>query len=272
LYLGVQKTEVAHGELIACLRKTFGVGESAIGFAGMKDKIGITRQTVSVHVLRDPPSVDLGHQRINVLWTARHLNKIRRGHLAGNRFSIRIRDVDPLKAPAVLRILRQLEHRGVPNYFGAQRFGYRRNNHAIGAALLSGDWDSAVTQLLGAAGERFPEYQRRRCSTRATRRAAVLWTAMTGQSALSGALARGERRKALVKSVTAFILDQRSIGGVQSSADWRLERGLLIGRRGHAEACDRRHVHVMVELDSGGIAARLARWRFRPLDRFGAGA
>src|SRR5437870_13191447 len=84
LYLGIQKTNVSHGELMACLRKHFGVPERAIGFAGMKDKAGITRQTVSVHLLNDPPAVEIPHARIQVLWALRHRNKIRRGHLAGN--------------------------------------------------------------------------------------------------------------------------------------------------------------------------------------------
>ena len=101
LYLQVQKTGVAHGELISKIQRHFGVSEGAIGFAGMKDKVAITGQTISVHLLADPPSVDLDDERIQVVEATRHTNKLRRGHLAGNRFSVRMREVDPLKAPVV---------------------------------------------------------------------------------------------------------------------------------------------------------------------------
>ncbi|MHC4990950.1 MAG: tRNA pseudouridine(13) synthase TruD [Planctomycetota bacterium] len=162
LYLGIEKVRVSHGELISTLSRHFRVKPGAIGFAGMKDKHGITRQTISVHVLGDWPTVELGHERIKVLWVKRHRNKIRRGHLAGNRFSIRIRGIDATLAPQVLRTVRELERLGVPAYFGHQRFGYRRNNHLIGAAVMREDWKAALDELLGLGSSWYPEYQQER--------------------------------------------------------------------------------------------------------------
>ena len=141
------------------LKRVFGVGRNAIGFAGMKDKIAVTRQTVSIHLLHDPPSLDLGHDRIQVLWAMRHRNKIKRGHLSGNRFVIRIRNVDPLKVITVRRQLRSLEKTGVPAYFGLQRFGYRKNSHVLGAMVLAGDHQGILDELLGSHGSPFPEHQ-----------------------------------------------------------------------------------------------------------------
>ena len=162
LYLGVEKSNVAHAEMMSCLRRHFNVPETAIGFAGMKDKIGVTRQAISIHLLGEPHNLELEHQRIRILWSKRHRNKLRLGHLAGNRFSIRIRDVQPTKVPLARRTLQRLEEIGVPNYFGVQRFGYRCNNHMVGAALLRMDWSGMLAQLLGTAGPPFPEYQRQR--------------------------------------------------------------------------------------------------------------
>ncbi len=162
LYLGVQTTNVSHVEMLSCLRRHFGVKESAIGYAGMKDKVGVTRQMVSIHLPKDPPAVELPHARIKILWVDRHRHKLRRGHLRGNRFSIRIRAVDPLKAPLVQRTLRKLERTGVPTYFGSQRFGYRRNNHLLGIHLLRHDWNALLDELLGARGSPAPEYQQDR--------------------------------------------------------------------------------------------------------------
>ena len=79
----------------------------------MKDKHGITRQTISLPLRDDPPSLEVPHERIKILWARRHRHKLRRGHLVGNRFSIRIRGVDALRTPQVRTILRTLERVGV---------------------------------------------------------------------------------------------------------------------------------------------------------------
>ena len=53
LYLRVEKTGVSHHEMVSCLRRHFNVPDSAIGFAGMKDKVAVTGQTVSIHLPKD---------------------------------------------------------------------------------------------------------------------------------------------------------------------------------------------------------------------------
>ena len=161
LYLGVQRQDMAHSEMIEILCRHFGVPEEAVGFAGMKDKVAVIRQTVSIHLPgREPPAVELGHDRLAILWRKRHANKIRRGHLAGNRFSIRIRKLDPIRSPMVWRGLRTLERDGVPDYYGVQRFGYRRNTYRLGRHILNGDPQALLDELLGT-GFPFPEHQRR---------------------------------------------------------------------------------------------------------------
>lgn len=162
LYLRIQKSNVSHNELLEVLERHYGVPEEAIGFAGMKDKVGVTRQTVSVHLPGRPDGEPPKHPRITVLWSTRHQNKLRRGHLVGNRFAIRIRKVDPLRAPVVLKQLRELERIGIPDYYGFQRFGYRRNNHRLGALLLRKDWDGLLGELLGFRGSPSPDHQRDR--------------------------------------------------------------------------------------------------------------
>jgi tRNA pseudouridine13 synthase len=161
LYLHLRKKGMAHSELLETLRQHFKVKESAIGAAGMKDRVAVTAQTVSIHL----PGIEgvegpIGDGRIEVLWSDRHNNKLRRGHLKGNRFVIRIRDLDPVKAPFVWRGLQELERRGVPNYFGPQRFGYRQNTHRLGAMLLQGDHDALVKEVLGTGGSWYPPHQR----------------------------------------------------------------------------------------------------------------
>lgn len=159
LYLRIEKTSVSHGELMSCIRRHFGVKDVNIGYAGMKDKHAVTSQTVSVHLLNDPADIQIDHKRIKVLWAARHTNKIKRGHLRGNRFVIRIRSVDPLKVTLAKKRLEEIKQTGIPNFFGPQRFGYRTNNHLVGAAIVRGDWQGVLDELLGTTGTPYPDYQ-----------------------------------------------------------------------------------------------------------------
>ena len=276
LYLGIQKTNVSHGEMMSCLRRQFGVREFAIGYAGMKDKAGVTRQTVSIHLPKDPPSVEIDHKRIQVLWSTRHLNKIRMGHLAGNRFSIRIREVDPMKAPAAMKTLRQLEQDGVPNYFGSQRFGYRGNNHRVGAALLAEDWTSLTGELLGTVGGVFPEYQRERreaFDAGRLRVAASLWTtADRAERIACERLAAGHAPREAVLAVGGTALSFW-ISSLQSAIfnrvlDQRLETQSLatLAEGDLAWKHDNRAVFTVTAADLAGgqLTARLAAMEISP--------
>lgn len=159
LYIGVQKTNMPHTEMLGLLCRHFKVEEGAIGFAGMKDRVAVTHQAVSVHMPVDRPVGELRHDRLVVTWAKRHTNKLRRGHLRGNRFSIRIRGVEPTVVTAVQRRMRALEQNGIPDYYGEQRFGYRVNNQVLGAHFVRGDWKQLLDEMLGAHGSPFPPHQ-----------------------------------------------------------------------------------------------------------------
>ncbi|MAY74217.1 MAG: tRNA pseudouridine(13) synthase TruD [Phycisphaerae bacterium] len=153
VYLLVEKRGVTAIDMVATIARHFRVPRRAVGYAGLKDKQAITRQYVSVHMpgrpIEDVPAFD--HPRIAILSATRHGNKLRRGHLAGNRFSIRVRGVDPTAAVAAKRALNTLERLGVPDRVGPQRFGFLSNNHMIGRAMFLRDFDAAVEELLGPA-------------------------------------------------------------------------------------------------------------------------
>ncbi|MEX2387796.1 MAG: tRNA pseudouridine(13) synthase TruD, partial [Phycisphaeraceae bacterium] len=156
LYLFIEKTGVATPDVVRRLVKAFRVGRNDVGVAGMKDKHAITRQHFSVRTTdAGVPEADaLAHlaeqSNVKVLWADRHKNKLRRGHLAGNRFVIRVREVEPLRdTMTAKRVLDRLAAAGVPNYFGEQRFGYRQNNHLLGRLLLLGDYQAALNEMLG---------------------------------------------------------------------------------------------------------------------------
>lgn len=160
IYMLVEKRSMSTLELVGLLAGHFGVRRSAIGYAGLKDKHALTRQVISVHVpgkkIEDFPMVR--HERIGVLWTDYHTNKLRPGHLRGNRFSIRVRGVPIGAVLTAQKALQRLERLGVPNRFGEQRFGHLANNHVVGRAIVLGDRKGVVDEILGPGRER-PQVQ-----------------------------------------------------------------------------------------------------------------
>ncbi|MBZ0172608.1 MAG: tRNA pseudouridine(13) synthase TruD, partial [Phycisphaerales bacterium] len=160
IYLMLEKRNMTAMEMFNAVARHFGVRRSAVGYAGLKDKQAITRQIVSVHVPGKRPEdfPHFEHERVTVLWADLHENKLRRGHLAGNRFSIKIRDVEIAQTRTVLRAIQTLERVGVPDRIGAQRFGYLGNNHLIGRALLSRDARAAIDLMLSPS-DHSPEVQ-----------------------------------------------------------------------------------------------------------------
>ncbi|MSQ90822.1 MAG: tRNA pseudouridine(13) synthase TruD [Phycisphaerales bacterium] len=160
LYLGVQKQDMTHDEMLRVLAEHFQVDPATIGTAGKKDRRAVTRQTVSIGIPGAEPATELTHDRLVVLWAKRHGNKLRTGHLVGNRFAIRVREIDPLQAPAVYKRLRHLIRCGVPNGFGPQRFGQRLNNHRLGRLVLEENWVGLIREVTGTSNLPFPEHQR----------------------------------------------------------------------------------------------------------------
>ncbi len=237
LYLRIEKSGVSHGEMMSRIRRRFGVREKDIGFAGMKDKVAVSRQTVSIYLPgpAEASAPDLEHERIRVIWASRHTNKIRLGHLAGNRFSIRIREVDPSSVIAASRSMRRLVSAGLPNYFGLQRFGYRCNNHVLGLLLLGEDWRGVLAELLGAGGSPFPDYQRERRELFDRGRyaeAAALWTpADRNELVAIKALAAGRDERGAVRAVgrtaLAFWISALQSAAFNRVLDRRIDDGLL---------------------------------------------
>ncbi|MBJ6752499.1 tRNA pseudouridine(13) synthase TruD [Geomonas sp. Red421] len=148
-YVAIEKRGIATLEAVRRLAKALGVQERDIGYAGMKDAVGITRQTVSIPRVAPDKVRTLDIPGIKVLSAVLHGNKLRLGHLKGNRFEIRVRDVAPGALAQAEAVLAVLSSRGVPNRFGAQRYGVQGNTHDIGAAMLRRDFRAAVDTLIG---------------------------------------------------------------------------------------------------------------------------
>jgi len=149
VYALIEKRGMTTFEAIDRIARALGLPDRALGYAGLKDSRAVTRQSVSIHGA-DPRRVEqLKIPGIRILSVEIHRNKLRPGHLRGNRFRIRVRDVVEGAGELAAPILEYLERRGVPNAFGAQRFGSRRDAHRIGRALLLGEPKEVVDLIVG---------------------------------------------------------------------------------------------------------------------------
>lgn len=109
-----------------------------VSYSGLKDRHAVTEQWFSVQ-LPATTEIDwsqLTHDEFEILQNSRQGRKLRRGTHARNRFVIRLRDVRDSQAleEALLKVAEQ----GVPNYFGAQRFGHAGGNLQKALAMFGG--------------------------------------------------------------------------------------------------------------------------------------
>ena len=103
LYLRIVKEGMTHHEMVDMLCKHFDVGTEAIGTAGMKDRVAVTHQTVSIHLPVDRPVGELRHERREYRGEQRGDDPVRRAadRLAGGPVGVRedLRDEDPDHGP-----------------------------------------------------------------------------------------------------------------------------------------------------------------------------
>jgi tRNA pseudouridine13 synthase len=106
------------------LARACGCPERDVGYAGLKDRRAVATQWFTVPQSRLSPEDWVGRKtgEYEVFEAHRHSRKLPRGALAGNRFVIRVRGTLVDDASLASR-LAAIEARGVPNYFGPQRFG-----------------------------------------------------------------------------------------------------------------------------------------------------
>ena len=160
-FLWVEKTGIPTTGMIQRICNHLGVPNEQAGYAGLKDAHAVTRQWISIEHIDESKLASLDIKSIKILKISRHENKLKPGHLLGNTFSIKIRDLQTPIDEALCRakaICDLLSKRGVPNYFGPQRFGNRKDGHLLGRALIAQDYDTFISLYLGRPKEGF-EYE-----------------------------------------------------------------------------------------------------------------
>ncbi len=138
LWLDIEKNGANTAFVAQLLAQAAGVQERDVGYAGLKDRHAVTRQWFSIYLPKGetPDLTPLQHPEFRVLNQSRHVKKLRPGDLQGNRFRIVLRDVIGDR-DAIQANLEAVASQGVPNYFGAQRFGFEGGNVEQGRAMLA---------------------------------------------------------------------------------------------------------------------------------------
>jgi len=138
IWLDVEKNGANTAYVAQQLADAAGVEEKDVGYAGLKDRWAITRQWFSIYFPKGetPDLTQLQHPEFKVLSQSRHVKKLRPGDLQGNHFRIVLRDVTG-ERDAIEANLKAVATQGVPNYFGAQRFGFDGGNVEQGRAMLA---------------------------------------------------------------------------------------------------------------------------------------
>jgi tRNA pseudouridine13 synthase len=149
----IEKTGISSIEAVRRMARALGRREKDFGFAGHKDARAVTRQWFSIPRLPETEAWTLEAPGLKLLDVTRHGNRLKPGHLAGNRFEIVLRGVGEGAEERAGRILEVLARRGAPNYFGAQRFGSRGDSDAVGREMVRGSAEDALRRLLGGPRE-----------------------------------------------------------------------------------------------------------------------
>jgi tRNA pseudouridine13 synthase len=149
VYLYVEKQGLGSLEAAAQIAAALGRPQHTVGLAGLKDAQAVTRQWMSLEQADADLAARLHLPGLRILAVSRHRNKLKIGHLKGNRFEVRLRGCRPGALPLAEAVLAALAARGVPNGFDRQRFGRRGDNHLLGRALVLGRHQEFCDRFLG---------------------------------------------------------------------------------------------------------------------------
>ena len=143
LLVRIRKRGMNTRDAVGVVARAAGVSPRDVGYAGLKDRHAVTSQWLSLPArCRDPERWQLP-DGLAVVEVTRHGNKLRVGHLAGNRFRIRLTSLVPEAAERLPALLARIESRGLWNAFGPQRFGRDGANLSRARLWANGELDRA---------------------------------------------------------------------------------------------------------------------------------
>ncbi|MEM1182488.1 MAG: tRNA pseudouridine(13) synthase TruD [Acidobacteriota bacterium] len=138
LWLWTEKRGIDTAQAARLLAEACDLPRKEVGWAGRKDRHAVTRQAFTLPADRESRLASFSSDELSILDARRTRGRLRAGQLSGNRFTLKIRDVDAPQAAAAAGHLEALDRRGLPNRFGSQRYGRDGRNVERGRRLLEG--------------------------------------------------------------------------------------------------------------------------------------
>ena len=136
LIIEISKKDMTTSDALHALSEVTGAKMRDFGYAGLKDKQGMTTQFISMPRKFESALANFSHEKMKILNLNVHKNKLRIGHLKGNSFFIRLKKVLPSSAKKLEQAFTSIDKMGYANYFGYQRFGKFGDNATTGLELL----------------------------------------------------------------------------------------------------------------------------------------
>lgn len=143
----VKKSDWTTMNFARVLSNILRISQKRVNFAGTKDKKAVSIQYFSISNLDQEgieklKEVDIKDAEIEYVGNARRA--VRLGDLLGNFFHITVEGIENESRDSIKEVISDLKKKGVPNYFGLQRFGsIRFITHEVGKYILKKDFESA---------------------------------------------------------------------------------------------------------------------------------
>jgi tRNA pseudouridine13 synthase len=281
IYLWIEKKNLTTLDAIRSLARVLGVDARDVGYAGMKDRHAITRQWLSFPGLQPALAQAASVAGVTVLAATRHKNKLRIGHLHGNRFEVVLSEVSDGESGSIGALLCKLAATGVPNRYGYQRFGSAGDNVETGLGLLRGTRHEAdgrrrkllLSAVQSAVFNRVLELRAQDGGLLVVRSGDILEKVASGGQFVCADPAADQARVDAGEVVpTAPLPGSRVMTPVPGSAARELEDRALVqlgigpeelGQVGRSLPGTRRPVVVKVVLDEPAVVAEPGRLRLR---------
>lgn len=153
LYVEATKVSLPTSALVRRLQAALDLKHHHVGTAGRKDSFAVTTQRISLNHATASRVEEVSIDDVEMTVLGRHRNKLQPGHLAGNQFEVRFRPDNPERAlPLLNENVQRLRARGVPNFFGPQRFGRRKDTSMLGRLMVHDRLPEFFDQYLGKPG------------------------------------------------------------------------------------------------------------------------
>lgn len=145
LHFTLEKNDWDLNKIVKILARKARVSRKRFSSCGTKDKFAITTQRISAFSV---PFELLSKVRLKdcALYDFEYLDHdLKLGDHQGNKFTILLRNAH---GADIEEFKEQTQEKGIPNYYGHQRFGIRGNTHEIGRLILKNDFENACKRYL----------------------------------------------------------------------------------------------------------------------------